>query len=196
MVGMLALQHEAQPTNAFVQHHQHQHQQPMMMPMMVNSFPQSPLFASSNSNGNANGNANVDAGNGNIMAFPPELQQALEQKNASRQKFGMEPMTAPQFLELQSQVAQMEQEQVSKIQQQQQQKLSLASSSSSSSSPIETFKKLFRTTLLEDTCYSNFDCESPKVCCDLGLKKMCCSNGRLEVQHEYALCPVPVDMRP
>jgi hypothetical protein len=186
MVGMMALQQQAQSANAFVQH-QNQHQQPMM----VNTFPQSPLFASSNVD------ANVDAGgsgngSGHIMAFPPELQQALERKNASRQKFGLEPMTAPQFLEMQSQIAEMEQEQVSKIQQQQQQNLSRASSSS----PVETLKQLFQSTLLEDTCYSSFDCESPKVCCDLGLKKMCCSNGLLEVRHEYILVPVTVDMRP
>ena len=38
------------------------------------------------------------------------------------------------------------------------------------------FKKLMGN-VLEDTCESNYDCESPEVCCDFGFKKMCCSSG-------------------
>ena len=38
------------------------------------------------------------------------------------------------------------------------------------------FQKLFGDAL-EDTCASNYDCQRPKVCCDMGFKKMCCSSG-------------------
>merc|ERR1719478_285356 len=31
--------------------------------------------------------------------------------------------------------------------------------------------------ILQDTCETNYDCERPEVCCDLGFKKMCCSSG-------------------
>merc|ERR1719223_2658596 len=31
--------------------------------------------------------------------------------------------------------------------------------------------------ILEDTCESNYDCERPEVCCDLGFKRMCCRSG-------------------
>ncbi len=30
---------------------------------------------------------------------------------------------------------------------------------------------------LKNGCESNFDCERPQVCCDVGFKKICCSNG-------------------
>lgn len=125
------------------------------------------------------------------VALPPELQQALDSKNASRQKFGLEPISAPQFLELQNQIAEMEQEQASKAarmyQQQEQTK--------ASKNGLGNFAKTLFLNAMEDSCYSNFDCESPKVCCDLGFKKMCCANGMMQVQHEYAMEPVPVDMR-
>jgi hypothetical protein len=123
--------------------------------------------------------------------LPPDLQQALERKNASRQKFGLKPMTAPQFVELQSQVAQMEQEQVLKAEALQQ----IKPQPESNAGNLANFAKTLFQKSLEDTCYSNFDCESPKVCCDLGFKKMCCANGMMQVQLEYALVPVPVDMR-
>lgn len=31
--------------------------------------------------------------------------------------------------------------------------------------------------VLKNGCESNFDCERPEVCCDVGFKKICCSNG-------------------
>jgi hypothetical protein len=43
-----------------------------------------------------------------------------------------------------------------------------------------------------DTCESNFDCNYPEVCCDLGFKKECCSSGQMarKMQLEYATVPV------
>ena len=31
--------------------------------------------------------------------------------------------------------------------------------------------------VLKNGCESNFDCERPQVWCDVGFKKICCSNG-------------------
>eukprot|EP00339_Tiarina_fusa_P030083 CAMPEP_0117077404 /NCGR_PEP_ID=MMETSP0472-20121206/54576_1 /TAXON_ID=693140 ORGANISM="Tiarina fusus, Strain LIS" /NCGR_SAMPLE_ID=MMETSP0472 /ASSEMBLY_ACC=CAM_ASM_000603 /LENGTH=194 /DNA_ID=CAMNT_0004803723 /DNA_START=135 /DNA_END=719 /DNA_ORIENTATION=+ len=132
-----------------------------------------------------------DGHNSGAMSLPPDLQQALEQKNASRKKFGLKPLSVPQFLELQTQVAQMEQDQVSKAQELQYQK----QEQKKQRGGFGNFAKTLFQQTMEDTCFSNFDCESPKVCCDLGVKKMCCANGMLQVHHEFAFEPVPVDMR-
>lgn len=124
------------------------------------------------------------------LELSPELQSQWDQKNASRQKFGLEPLSLGDFMELQAQVAQMHQQQELKFAQQRQQ---AAESKQQQQQP--SFMKNFAKGLMEDTCMSSFDCESPKVCCDLGFKKMCCSNGMLEVSLQYAMEPVPVDMR-
>ena len=31
--------------------------------------------------------------------------------------------------------------------------------------------------VFKNGCESNFDCEQPQVCCDVGFKRNCCSNG-------------------
>ena len=43
-----------------------------------------------------------------------------------------------------------------------------------------------------DTCETNYDCDRPEVCCDLGYRKMCCSSGQnaRQMQLEYAMVPV------
>jgi len=126
------------------------------------------------------------------VALAPENQQAFDQKNASREKFGLKPITPIEFMDLQAQVAQMERDLQMKRQQQVRQD---DQPSNKSSSPFGSFAKKMLKSTTEDSCFSSFDCESPKVCCDLGFKKMCCSNGMLEVQLEYAMAEVPVDMR-
>ena len=129
------------------------------------------------------------------MALPPELQQALESKNASRKKFGLEPLSVPQFLELQGQVAELSRQQEAQAAQYYQQQEQQMAQQRRNSGGVGNFAKTIFQNALEDQCYSNFDCESPKVCCDLGFKKMCCSNGMMEIKHEYAYEPIPVDMR-
>ena len=136
-----------------------------------------------------------NGGGGGSMAIPPELQQALESKNASRKKFGLAPLSVPQFLELQGQVAELSKQQEAQATQYYQQQEQQMAKQQQRSGGLGNFAKTIFQKSLEDTCYSNFDCESPKVCCDLGFKKMCCSNGMMEVDHQYAYEPVPVDMR-
>mmetsp|Transcript_44154 Transcript_44154/g.106401 ORF Transcript_44154/g.106401 Transcript_44154/m.106401 type:complete len:182 (+) Transcript_44154:276-821(+) len=154
----------------------------------VQAFPMSPssLHRPLHSNFNALQSSAADELE---LSLSPELQSQLEEKNASRKKFGLKPLSLSEFMELQAQVAQMHQ--------QQELKFSAAQSESKQVQQQQqpSFMKTFSKGLLEDTCMSSFDCESPKVCCDLGFKKMCCSNGMLEVALEYAMVPVPVDMR-
>merc|ERR1712232_457772 len=77
-------------------------------------------------------------------ALPPELQLAMERKNQSRQKFGLEPLSAPQFLELRNQSTDMQNLQQQKQQQQK--------------SPTARNEKNFLQKMIqkgmEDTCYS------------------------------------------
>jgi hypothetical protein len=120
-----------------------------------------------------------------------EFQQALALKNASRQKFGVKPLSPQEFLSLQSQVQQLEQEQLVK-RQQQQQAAAAAAALPKQKQPLANFAKQLFSSVTDDTCHSNLDCESPKICCDLGFKKMCCSSGMkiLETKHELARIPV------
>lgn len=125
------------------------------------------------------------------LELSPELQTQWNQKNASRKKFGLDPLSVSEFMELQAEVAEMHQQQELKYAQQQ----SESASTKQQQQQQPSFMSNFAKGLLEDTCMSSFDCEAPKVCCDLGVKKMCCSNGALEVTLEYAYATVPVDIR-
>jgi hypothetical protein len=121
-----------------------------------------------------------------------DFEQALERKNRSRKKFGLKPITPQDFLAIQAQVQSLEMEQVLKQQaaaisrqQQQQQQGGVVGG-------LATFaQKLFESNT-QNTCISNLDCEQPKICCDLGFNKMCCSSGMkmLETKHELALIRV------
>jgi hypothetical protein len=96
-------------------------------------------------------------------------EDAFQRKNASRKKFGLKPITPDEFLRIEAETRLLE------IQQQQK---ANASSAAEMTKPKEksSFMKLFGN-ILQDTCESNFDCERPELCCDLGFKKMCCSSG-------------------
>jgi len=96
---------------------------------------------------------------------------ALERKNSSRKKFGLDPLTPEQFLELQKQVEELS------IQQQQRAAAMAADLADKKRKERGNFlKKIFKN-VVENTCETNYDCERPQVCCDLGFKKMCCSSG-------------------
>jgi len=101
--------------------------------------------------------------------------EAYERKNASRRKFGLNPISVEEFLSIEKQIAQLDNEVKSKA---------AAAAAAMAAFPKKDqnqnrnmFKKLFDG-VLGDTCDSNWDCERPKVCCDMGYRKMCCANGR------------------
>ena len=100
-----------------------------------------------------------------------EFNDALEKKNLLRKKFGLDPLTPEEFMDLQKQVAELD------VQQQQRAATSAADMAKRKKEEEGgLFKKLFGKAL-ENTCEDNYDCERPEVCCDFGFKKMCCTSG-------------------
>jgi hypothetical protein len=174
LLGMMSIE---QPTaaDAFVQSSMPYRQPPAVAALFSSSPPDDIAIQSSSA--------------GDDPFATVEFQQALEKKNASRQKFGVKPLSPQEFSSLQSQVQQLEQEQLVKRQQQQ---AAAAAALRPQPKPLANFAKQLFASVTDDTCYSNLDCESPKICCDLGFKKMCCSSGMkiLETKHELARIPV------
>ena len=121
---------------------------------------------------------------------------AYERKNMSRKKFGLQPLTPEQFLEVDAQVKQMEIDAIK-------QHAAAAAAQDATEMPRDNRNKggflgnIFAD-ILEDTCDSNFDCERPQVCCDFGFKKMCCSSGQqiYSREGEPALIRVPASELP
>lgn len=121
---------------------------------------------------------------------------ALEKKNRIRKKFGLEQLTMEQFVKLQEQIAEIDIQQKEKA-------LTISVDLERTKGPKERNNGFFNKLLgsaIKDTCESNNDCESPKICCDFGLTKMCCSSGmhifgtdrRQSRYGELALVPVPL----
>jgi len=79
-----------------------------------------------------------------------------------------------------------EAQQQAQLQQQQQQKQA-ASSSSGGGGMFQSFFS----TIFQDTCQSNDDCERPKVCCDFGYKKTCCMGGEGQLTPAMAYATIP-----
>jgi hypothetical protein len=106
-------------------------------------------------------------------------EEAYNNKNASRKKFGLPPISESEFIQIEAETQ--------KLQATQQQKAAAASAAASAAaaqsrdakkkSANNPFNKMFGG-ILQDTCESNFDCERPEVCCDFGFKKMCCRSGQ------------------
>merc|ERR1712151_567733 len=123
-------------------------------------------------------------------------EDALEKKNVLRKKFGLQRLTMHEFVSLQ--------EKVTEIQDQQKEKaLAMSIEIDRTKMQEENENGRFSSRLfgnaLKDTCESNYDCESPKICCDFGFKKMCCSggigvfDGRQQSRYgELAMVPVPI----
>ena len=146
----------------------------------------SSLFAMEASETDDNGNP-PGASSSSSLTFDVERFQA---KNKSRKKFGLQPLTEDEFMEIELQVRQMDAEQKQRAAQ-------AAATAKPEKNPRESslLDKLFGN-VLKDTCESNWDCERPEVCCDFGFKKMCCSSGSLVANGVPALVPVPVDIAP
>jgi len=56
--------------------------------------------------------------------------------------------------------------------------------------PQGMFQSFFQT-IFQDTCHSNADCERPKVCCDFGYKKTCCTGGERQLTPAMAYATIP-----
>lgn len=123
--------------------------------------------------------------------------EALEKKNSARKKFGLKPLNMEEFLEIEKQVAELDMQQQKKAAAAAVEAMELERAKQEKQNRGGFLGKLFGDAL-KDTCESNYDCESPEVCCDFGFKKMCCSSGMRVVdgfrnpQGQLAEVPVPI----
>jgi hypothetical protein len=114
-----------------------------------------------------NNNANLGAD-----STPYDL-DAFQRKNKSRLKFGMPPLTPEEFIKIEEEVRAMDAMNKKKAAYLAEQ-LSQAQQAKKKS---DNFLSNIFGGVLKNGCESNFDCERPQVCCDVGFKKICCSNG-------------------
>jgi len=115
-------------------------------------------------------------------------QTAYDRKNELRRKFGLKPLTPDEYIQLELQVQELELEQLEK------QEHVTKTSSSSTTFPTSKKRNIFQSFLNIDTCEDNYDCERPQVCCDLGIKKICCASGMKVfdgIQYQQQMIPVP-----
>ena len=122
------------------------------------------------------------------------LRTQLDEKNKSRKKFGLGPISPEEFVVLQAEIHAMEREQ-SLVQSELKQ--TIVQERQSQAEEEERRKRpglqSFMNSIFEDTCQSNYDCSQPEVCCDFGFKKVCCSSGNYNrnIENELALIRVP-----
>ena len=100
---------------------------------------------------------------------------ALQRKNASRKKFGMPPLTPEEFIKIEEEVRAMDAMNKKKAAYLAE-KLAQQSIDEKKKKEDSFLSNIFGG-VLKNGCESNFDCERPQVCCDVGFKKICCSNG-------------------
>lgn len=127
------------------------------------------LFSSSSDGIEEAASAPDSADNHHVSQFFDQV--AFERKNASLKKFGLKPITPDEYIKNEVEV-----EEIASVQRE---KLADALAAAQLTKPkpkTNLFGNLFGG-ILRDTCESNWDCERPEVCCDLGFKKMCCSSG-------------------
>lgn len=97
---------------------------------------------------------------------------AFEKKNAARKKFGLAALTPEEFSRIEAEVRGLEM----KTRQAAQSAAELSRQDLQKREKANFFSKMMEG-VVKNGCESNFDCERPQVCCDLIVKKMCCSSG-------------------
>lgn len=99
---------------------------------------------------------------------------ALQRKNASRKKFGKPPLTPEEYLAIEEEVRAMDTSNKKKAAYLAEQ---LAAARKNKKEKEDSFLSNIFGGVFKNGCESNFDCERPQVCCDVGFKRICCSNG-------------------
>ena len=123
---------------------------------------------------------------------------SFDRKNASRKKFGLQPLNPEQYLENEAQIQQLSLQQDQKKAELQRQKAESTAQKAQQQNQQRSLVPGFLEKMLgSDTCESNFDCESPQVCCDFGFTRKCCSSGMRQRSYEgeLAYVRVPVDIQ-
>jgi len=108
------------------------------------------------------------------MEHVPYDRDALQRKNASRIKFGMPPLTPEEFIKIEEEVRAMDiinKKKAAYLAEK------LAQQTAEKKKKEDSFLSNIFGGVFKNGCESNFDCERPQVCCDVGIKKICCSNG-------------------
>ncbi|EJK63378.1 hypothetical protein THAOC_15965 [Thalassiosira oceanica] len=121
-----------------------------------------------------------------------DLRTQLNEKNKTRKKFGLEPISPEEFVVLQAEIHAMEREQ--RLVQSELKQTILQERQSQAEERKRPGLQSFIDSIFEDTCQSNYDCSQPEVCCDFGFKKVCCSSGNYnrDIENELlAMIRVP-----
>mmetsp|Transcript_18101 Transcript_18101/g.37964 ORF Transcript_18101/g.37964 Transcript_18101/m.37964 type:complete len:511 (+) Transcript_18101:128-1660(+) len=101
---------------------------------------------------------------------------ALQRKNASRRKFGKPPLTPEEFIKIEDEVRAMDALNKKKATYLAEQVAQARKRKEEEKAKGDFLSNIFGG-VFKNGCESNFDCERPQVCCDVGFKKICCSNG-------------------
>lgn len=102
----------------------------------------------------------------------PYDRDALQRKNNSRKRFGLPPITPDEFIKIEEEVRAMD-----AVNKKKATYLAEQLAQSRKKEEKDSFLNSIFGGVLKNGCESNFDCERPQVCCDVGFKKICCSNG-------------------
>jgi len=154
-------------------------QEPLTVPFVErpNTDPSSSLFAvEATEGGNGDEERRIDL-------------EAFENKNKSRQNFGLPPLSEEEFLQLESKV-----EQMNTKQQQKAAAAAAATAKVTKKKQPNMFEKMMgqaSKNVAGTPCESNYDCQRPEVCCDFLIAKRCCSSGNLVGQGQPTLIRVP-----
>jgi len=97
---------------------------------------------------------------------------SFEKKNATRRKYGLPPITQEEFTKIEAEVKKL----AAQTRQAGEAAAELSRRELENSQKSNLLSKMFEG-IMKDGCESNFDCERPQVCCDLIVKKVCCSSG-------------------
>jgi hypothetical protein len=155
-------------TSSTSQSQQQQQQQQTSQPMESSGFDQSSSSATT-----VPANSNSDSPS-STTHMDTTMHKELEKKNSLRKKFGLKPLDMEEFVELEGKVAELDIQQKKKVAAAM---IELERAKQEKANSGGGFLNKMFGNVLKDTCESNYDCESPEVCCDFGIKKMCCSSG-------------------
>lgn len=99
---------------------------------------------------------------------------AFQRKNATRKKFGVPPLTPEEFIAIEKEILELDAIQKKKASLIMEK---LVDANNSKKKKEDSFLRNIFGGILENKCENNIDCDRPEVCCDVGFKKICCSNG-------------------
>eukprot|EP00555_Chaetoceros_dichaeta_P012094 CAMPEP_0198259712 /NCGR_PEP_ID=MMETSP1447-20131203/8827_1 /TAXON_ID=420782 /ORGANISM="Chaetoceros dichaeta, Strain CCMP1751" /LENGTH=531 /DNA_ID=CAMNT_0043947163 /DNA_START=72 /DNA_END=1667 /DNA_ORIENTATION=+ len=145
------------------------------------------LFSSESSDANKESSEASNLENHLASPFFNEIE--FERKNTYRRKYGLKPITPDEYIKIEVEV-----EALASVQREKESAAMAAAELAKPKPKNKFFGNLFGG-ILQDTCESNWDCQRPEVCCDLLVKKMCCSSGtKVPVTPQMQMMPIKIPM--